>query len=149
MIHHLGRRIVQRQVEDLMNDIVVLYKPDWRECTATGCGFDAKSRSAKNPSCVACEGRGRTAVWATSRIKAIVSWTDVGRPRFGGHVTTGELGDLWFETRLAWHEVLDSIRKSEGAYVLVDDKKLRIVSLDYNRVEGRTSVVARCEIVRE
>lgn len=149
MIHSIGRRILQRQIEDLFTDTVVLYLPRWRECTATGCGFDAKSRAGKNPSCVACGGKGRTATWATSRIRARVSWTDVGRPRYVGTVTTEELGDATFQTKLVWKEVLEDIREGEGAYVLIDGRHLRIMSLDYNRVEGQTTVVARCEIVRD
>lgn len=150
MIDSIGRRAIQRQIEDLnRTDRVVVYLPNYEECTESGCGFDPISRSAKNINCIACNGEGRTVVWSNCYLWGRVAWTDVGRPRFGGTVTTEELGDLTFETRLLHKPLLEDVRDGEGAYLEVDGKHLRVMSVDTNRVEGRTNAVVRCEIVRD
>ena len=149
MINSLTRRWIKREIETLnMNDRIVAWIPSYTDCTASGCGFDPISRSAKNISCTVCNGTGRVASWATSYITCRFAWTDVGRPRYGGFVTTEELGDATFETRLSYRELLYDLRDEENAYVEADGKCLRVMSVDDNRVEGKTTVVARCEMVR-
>lgn len=146
----LGRRHIKREIESLnLNDRVAIFIPSYTECTAEGCGFDAISRSAKNISCATCDGKGRTATWAKAYLNCRVSWTDVGRPRYGGFVTTEELGDATVETRLVHKELLEDVQDGENAYIEIDGRHLRVMSVDVNRVEGKTTVVARCEIIRD
>ncbi len=150
MISSLGRRHIQQEIENLnSNDRIVVWIPAYTDCTAAGCGFDAVSRSGKNISCVTCGGKGRTATWAKSYVTGRASWTDVGRPRFGGTVTTDELGDATFETKLVHKYLLETVRDKENAYLELDGKHLRVMSVDVNRIEGKTTVVARCEIIHE
>lgn len=150
MINSLGRRHVKREIESLnMNDRIVAWIPSYTECTAEGCGFDPISRSAKNISCTTCNGTGRTATWAKSYLNCRAAWTDVGRPRYGGFVTTEELGDATVETRIVHKKLLEDVRDGEAAYVEIDGRHLRVMSVDANRVEGKTTVVARCEIIRD
>lgn len=148
MISSLGRRRIKREIEGLnRNDRIVAWIPFYTNCTA--CGFDAVSRSAKDISCTTCDGEGRTVTWASAYLNCRVSWTDVGRPRFVGGVTTAELGDATFETRLVHKELLEDLRDKENAYVEIDNRRLRVMSVDVNRIEGKTTVVARCEIIRD
>jgi ribosomal protein L37AE/L43A len=147
VISGLGRRGIQKQSEDLFCDRVEIFIPSYTDCTV--CGFDAVTRSAKDISCTTCNGTGRTETWATATIRARASWTDVGRPRFGGAVTTEDIGDAWITVRLAHKTLMEDVRDSENAYVLLDGRRLRVTSVDVNRVEGRTTCVARCEIVRD
>ena len=150
MIDSIGRRAIQRQIENLnRNDRVAVNIPIYEECTEDNCGFDAISRTAKNINCIACGGKGRFATWSTAYLWGRAAWTDVGRPRFGGTVTTEELGDLTFETRIIHQPLLEDVRDSEGAYLEVDGRHLRVMSVDTNRIEGKTSAVARCEIIRD
>lgn len=147
MIQSLGRRHIQRQIEDLnTNDRVALGIPSYSNCP--DCGYDEKSASGKNISCLTCNGTGRVTTWANAYLRGRVSWTDVGRPRFGGVVGTEELGDATFETRLVNKELLEDVRDSEKAYIEIDNRRLRIMSVDPNRIEGKTTVVARCELIR-
>ena len=147
MIYSVGRRQLQRQIESLnRNDRIYLWIPSYEDCAE--CGFDKKSRAATDISCSVCGGTGRVATFATARLSCRVSWTDVGRPRFGGSVTTEELGDATVETRIVHKELLEDVRDVEDAYLEIDGRQLRVMSVDINRVEGRTSVVARCEIIR-
>jgi hypothetical protein len=148
MISSLGRRRVQAEIENLnQNDRISVWIPSYTECTT--CGFDPISRSGKDISCPECDGAGRTVMWATAYLSCRVSWTDVGRPRFGGIVTTEELGDATVETRLPHKGLLEDARDGEGAYLEIDGRHLRVMSVDSNRIEGKTTVVARCEIIRD
>jgi hypothetical protein len=150
MISSLGRRGIKREIEGLnMNDRIVAWIPSYTDCTASGCGFDAVSRAGKDISCTTCNGTGRTQTWASTYLSCRFAWTDVGRPRFVGIVTTEELGDATIETRLVHKYLLEDLRDKEGAYVEADGRNLKIRSVDVNRVEGKTAVVARCEIVRD
>ena len=150
MISGLARRRLQREIEDLnRNDRIAVCIPSYTNCTASGCGFDALSRSGKNISCTVCDGTGRIATWARAYLYGRAAWTDVGRPRFGGMATTEELGDATFETRLLHKELLEDVRDSEGAYIELDGRKLRVMSVDSNRVEGKTTCVIRCEVVKD
>lgn len=147
MIRGLGRRRIQREIENLnTNDRVSFWIPGYSDCP--DCGYDEKSASAKNISCLTCNGTGKTVVWATANIVGRVSWTDVGRPRFGNAIGTDELGDATFSTRLLHKELLEDMRDSENAYIEIDNKRLRVMSVDANRIEGKTTVVARCEMIR-
>jgi len=147
MIRGLGRRRIQRQIEDLnTNDRVVLWVPAYSDCPT--CGYDEKSRAGKDISCSTCNGSGRTVSWYTATIVGRVAWTDVGRARFGNVVGTDELGDATFETRLVHKELLEDMRDSEDAYIEIDTRRLRVMSVDFNRVEGKTTVVIRCEMIR-
>lgn len=148
MISSLGRLRVKKQVEDLDRaDRITAHIVRFQDCTA--CGFDQKTRTARNIACPVCNGKGRTETWLRGYFSARVGWTDVGRPRFGGTVTTAELGDCTVTTRLQNKDLLETVRDGENAYLLVDGRRLRVMSVDIARVEGATSVVARCEIIRE
>lgn len=150
MISNLGRVRVKKQIEDLDRaDRITAHIPRYEDCTASGCGFDQKTRTARNVACPVCSGKGRTETWLHGYFSVRVAWTDVGRPRFGGTVTTEELGDCTVTSRLQNKSLLETVRDSENAYLLVDGRRLRVMSVDIARVEGATSVVARCEIVRE
>lgn len=150
MISGLARRRLQKEIENLnRNDRIAVFIPAYENCTASGCGFDALSRSGKNISCTVCGGTGRTVSWVRAYLYCRAAWTDVGRPRFGGMATTEELGDATLETRLVHKELLADVRDSENAYVELDGRKLRVMSVDENRVEGKTTCVARCEIIKD
>jgi len=115
MIRGLGRRRIQRQIEDLnTNDRVVLWVPAYSDCPA--CGYDEKSRAGKDISCSTCNGSGRTVSWYTATI--------------------------------VHKELLEDMRDSEDAYIEIDTRRLRVMSVDFNRVEGKTTVVIRCEMIR-
>lgn len=147
MISSVSRRHIQRQIEDLnINDRVTLAIPSFSDCP--DCGYDEKSAAGKNIACLTCNGTGRVTSWAYAYLRGRVSWTDVGRPRFANAVGTEELGDAVFETRLVHKELLEDMRDLERAYIEIDRRKLRVMSVDPNRVEGKTSVVARCELIR-
>jgi len=147
VISGLGRRRTQKQIEDLnTNDRVAFWIPSYSDCP--DCGYDEKSAAGKNISCLTCNGTGRVTVWSTAYIHGRVAWTDVGRPRFGGLIGTEELGDATFETRLAYKGLLEDVRDSERAYIEIDSRRLRVMSVDPNRIEGKTTVVARCELIR-
>ena len=149
MISSIGRQRIKNELNRLnLNDLVSALVPKYRDCTETGCGFDEESRSAKDISCPACLGTGRLVTWTGSYVHGRVAWTDVGRPRFGGAVTTDELGDATFTTKLAYLHLLEVVRDTENAYLEIDDRRLRVISVNANRVEGRTSVVARCQLMR-
>ena len=147
MISGLGRRRIQKQIESLnTNDRVALFIPSYYDCP--DCGYDEKSGAGKNITCLTCNGTGRVERWATAYIFGRVAWTDVGRPRFSGVVGTEELGDATFETRLANKELLEDVRDSEKPYIEIDGRRLRVMSVDANRIEGKTTTVARCELIR-
>lgn len=150
MISSLGRRYIQRTIENLnKNDRISAWVPIYADCTETGCGFDDVSRSAKNISCVVCQGTGRVETTARTYLTGRVAWTDVGRPRFGGVVATEDLGDATVEVKLAHKGLMDTVKDRENAYLSIDGRHLRVMSVDVNRVEGKTTCVARCEIVRK
>jgi hypothetical protein len=148
MISGLGRAKIKEFIHALHTDRVSVYIPAYTNCTAEGCGFDAVSRSAKNQACTTCLGKGRTIVWRHTYLAVRASWTDVGRPRYGGVVTTADLGDATLAVRHEHKGLFEQARDAEGAYVLLDERKLRVMSVDVNRVEGVTSVVVRLEIIR-
>jgi hypothetical protein len=148
MISSLGRVKIKREIEKLnLNDRIVAYIPSYTACP--DCGFDATGRSAKDISCATCGGEGRLATWASTYLLCRVSWTDVGRPRYTGAVASTELGDATFEVGMAYKVLIERLRDEEGAYVEVDGRKLRVVSVNVNRIEGTTNVVARCEIIHD
>jgi hypothetical protein len=150
MISSIGRRRIQNEIDSLnLNDLVAARIPKYRDCTETGCGFDEESRAAKDISCPVCLGKGRVATWIGTYVRGRVSWTDVGRPRFGGAVTTDELGDVTFTTKQVYQPLLEVVRDTENAFLEIDGKKLRVISVDPNRIEGKTSVVSRCKLMRD
>ena len=122
--------------------------PSTTECTATGCGFDVLSRSGKNVSCTECGGTGQITSWATAYFTCRVSWNYPAATSIWKGVVSGELGDVIIQTRIANKELMESFMEIDGAYIDIDDHRVKPRSVTLNQVEGFTSLDVRCDLVK-
>lgn len=139
---------------DLMNKFptrLSVHVPTHTECTADGCGFDVFTQSGKNPACTVCNGTGRTTVWSVAYIMCRVSWVDRTRIgiEFWKGVPAGETGEVVLGCMLRDEDLLRMTMEDADAYILLNGQHIRPFSLTHNRVEGETTLDARCNIVKQ
>jgi hypothetical protein len=128
-----------------------LHVPTYTDCTATGCGFDPFTQSGKNPACTTCDGLGRTLAWSVAYVMCRVSWVDRIRigVEFWKGVAVGETGEIIIGAMLRDEALFRQVMESQDAYILVNRWRVRPFGLVTNRVEGETSLDARCNIVKQ
>lgn len=117
--------------------------PRYEECSAPGCGYDDVLGSAKDQNCLICEGRGRIRNEAVAAIMGRVAWLDHRQQGVYMSMPTGETADVEVQIGLQYEGLFYQVLKTEGAYVLIDGKRLTIKSITPNRVEGKTSLDVR------
>lgn len=117
--------------------------PQYEECSAPGCGYDSVLGSAKDQNCLICEGRGRVRNEAVAVLMVRVAWLDHRQQGVYMSMPTGETADVEIQVGLQYEDLFYRVLKTEGAYVLVDGKRLTIKSITPNRVEGKTSLDVR------
>ncbi len=134
-VNHFMRQRSQR---------VVIYIPLKTDCP--DCGWDEFTQSAKDVSCTTCGGGGKVITWYKSRSSARVMWIDPSSPIWGT-MASGPVGDVWLSVPLSYESLYERVKDTDDAYILVDSKTVKPISIDANRVEGKSSLDVRCEVV--
>jgi hypothetical protein len=117
--------------------------PQYEECPAPGCGYDSVLGSAKDQNCLICEGRGRIRNEAIAVLMGRVAWLDHRQQGVYMSMPTGETADVEVQIGIQYEGLFYRVLNTEGAYVLIDGKRLTIKSITPNRVEGKTSLDVR------
>jgi len=120
-----------------------LHIPQYEECSAPGCGYDEVLGSAKDQNCLVCEGRGRIRNEAVASLMGRVAWLDHRQQGVYMSMPTGETADVEVQIGIQYEGLFYRVLNTEGAYVLIDGKRLTIKSITPNRVEGKTSLDVR------
>lgn len=128
---------------------IELHIPQYVECPAEGCGYDDTLGTAIDQNCLICEGRGRIRNEAVGSLMVRVAWLDHQQHGVYMNMPTGETADVEMQARLEDFYLFERVRSTEGAYILVDGKRLTIKSLTPNRVQGLTSLDVRCAMTNQ
>ena len=139
-----GNLGVRKDVEGLMFNTVSLHYPSRTNCL--DCGFDEFTQSGEDVACTTCNGTGKVTTWYVSHAKCRIKWIDPAQPMWGT-MASGPVGDVWLQMPYRFKSLAEKIKDTDGAYITVDDKTVKPISVDVNRVEGKTTVDARCEVV--
>ena len=138
---------VRRDVQGFMrqrSQRVIILIPSKADCP--DCGFDEFTQSGKDVACTTCDGTGKVTTWHTSHSSARVMWIDPAAPVWG-RMASGPVGDVWLSVPLEYESLYDKVKDTDDAYILVGGKTVKPMSIDANRVEGKSSLDVRCEVV--
>jgi hypothetical protein len=149
LLTRFQRGFVRDDVAHKLTSKIVCYVPATTDCTAVGCGFDNFTYSAKNPACTVCSGKGKITTWSTARLTVRISWVDPARLTFVRGVPTGEVGDVILQAPYHDRDLFETILELDNAYVLVDDKHVKPISVTVDRVEAPTTILVPCKLVNE
>lgn len=139
---------VRREVQDFQrqrSQRVSIHIPSRTNCP--DCGFDEFTQSGKDVACTTCNGTGKVTTWYVSHSSARVMWIDPAAPVWGT-MASGPVGDVWLSVPLEYEDMYDKVKDTDGAYILIDGRTVKPVSIDANVVEGKSSLDVRCEITR-
>lgn len=137
---------VRREVQDFQRQRtqrVIIYVPSKTNCP--DCGWDEFTQSGKDVACTTCNGTGKVTTWYKSHSSARVMWIDPAAPVWGA-MASGPVGDVWLSVPLEYESLYDKVKDTDDAYILVDGKTVKPISIDPNRVEGKSSLDVRCEV---
>ena len=145
MLRPIDHLRISKLVREASQREVSVHIPTYTDCTE--CGFDEHTRSARDPTCSVCEGKGRTVSWLESR-----AWVRIGYPRAPAHefavIATNIKGDLLLGTDEANQSLFEGARDEEDAYVLVGERRARVHEIHPAAVEQVSGIVVACEFVR-
>ena len=140
-ISNLG---IRKDIEGLMPHTVSLHWPSKTDCP--DCGFDEFTQSGEDVACTTCNGTGKVTTWYPSHAKCRIKWIDLAQPMWG-QMASGPVGDVWLQMPYRFKSLAEKIKDTDGAYITVDSKTVKPISVDVNRVEGITTTDVRCEVV--
>jgi hypothetical protein len=143
----IERSYMVSTAEDIFSTNILLVIPESVPCTAVGCGLDSFGQGGLNISCPVCDGTGRIVTITKAKLWARVSIIAAGVIVNWQGVSSGELGDIQFQGKLRDGHLYRKVMDNPDAYILLDGKKNRPVSVVDNRVEGKVSVDVRCKLV--
>lgn len=138
---------VRREVQDFMRQRtqrVSIHIPSKTDCP--DCGFDEFTQSGKDVACTTCDGTGKVTTWYISHSSPRVMWIDPAAPVWG-RMASGPVGDVWLSVPLEYESLYDRVKDTDDAYILVAGKTVKPMSIDANRVEGKSSLDVRCEVI--
>lgn len=128
---------------------IELHIPQYVACPADGCGYDDVLGMAIDQNCLICQGKGRIRNEAVGALMVRVAWLDHQQHGVYMNMPTGETADVELQAHLEDLYLFERVRSTEGAYILVDGKRLTIKSLTLNRVQGLTSLDVRCAMTNQ
>ncbi|CAG0947024.1 hypothetical protein ANRL1_03570 [Anaerolineae bacterium] len=99
--------------------------PNETNCTATDCGWDEFTQSAKNTGCLTCHGKGKVSHWQTYYFRARVQWHGAVQLSFVAPTSGIEKGDLTLAVATQDKELMERVLVSDRAYITVEDKTVR------------------------
>lgn len=107
-----------------------------------GGGFD--------PTCPVCD-QGVVTTNTQSAFNARVVWViGVGFRMFPGSlVASGEMGDVILQTSESARPILEAVRSTKDAYIMVDGSRVKPQDIIQNRVERTTTLTAACNVVKD
>lgn len=138
---------IRREVQDFMrqrSQRVSIHIPSRTNCDV--CGFDEFTQSATDVACTTCQGTGKITTWYVSHSSARVMWIDPAAPVWGT-MSSGPVGDVWLSVPYEYESMYDKVKDTDGAYILVDGKTAKPISIDPNIVEGVSSLDVRCQLI--
>ena len=139
---------VRREVQDFMrqrSQRVSVHIPSRTNCP--DCGFDEFAQSGTDVACETCEGTGKVTTWYVSHSSARVMWIDPAAPVWGT-MASGPVGDVWLSVPYEYESMFDKVKDTDGAYILVNNRTAKPISIDTNIVEGVSSLDVRCQIIK-
>lgn len=123
-----------------------LYLPARTECTEPGCGLDAFGQP-RDITCSSCDGKGYTEILNRATV-----WVRLSYLRTPVHeysiITTGIKGPILLGADIADRHVFEKARDTEGAYGLIDSRKLRVNEVHIADVEESAGLVVDCAWTR-
>ena len=118
-------------------------------CTETGCGWDEFTQGGLNPACTACNGTGLLTTWHIAYTRCRLSWLDPARINVYQGIVPGEAGDVLIQGFLYDLKLYQRVKDTDGAYILVDDQRVKPNPVAQNQVEGKTTLDVRCNLVKD
>ena len=137
---------VRRDIEDLQNTRVSIHIPSRSNCP--DCDYDVFTGASEDIACLTCNGAGKVTTWIVSMATVRVMWIDEAAPRWGA-LSSGPVGDLWIQAPYHYNALFQKVKDEDDAYIAVDDRKVKPISITRMRVEGISSLDVRCEIVHD
>jgi len=95
------------------------------ECTSPGCGFDELNNSGIDPACEFCDGLGRTATFAISRLYANVRHVDQALLTFGQVPPGAQVGDTFLTVNPRDLLTMQACLNNQDAYFFIDGHAFR------------------------
>ncbi len=126
--------------------------PTETDCTATGCGFDDFTGSARKLDCLVCEGTGKITTWQTWQFRARVNWPGMTQFSFFAPTPGVELGDVVLTIAANDKDLMEKVQSTERAYLIVDGKNVRpsqIQKLDVPQIGEEYQVVCHLYITTD
>lgn len=136
---------VRLEIERLRTGQVTAHIPSRSDCP--DCGYDPFTDAGLDISCATCGGTGKVTTWQVSHVGVRVMWPEQVSPIWGT-MATGPIGDVWLQTAYRFKALMEKVKDTDGAYILVDDETVKPISFRPNRVQGISSLDVRCEVVR-
>jgi hypothetical protein len=130
---------------------VVIAIPVRTPCTETGCGPDTMLGGSLLPNCSVCGGSGYLDTTMMSHFTARVRWWDSPSAAFvlSTGMMTDEVGKFTVVLPISAMRLADRARTAQGAYLLIDGRRARMLPFSPNHVIGSTSVELPCELEKE
>lgn len=116
------------------NRVVVHYAEE-TDCTATGCGFDSFTQSAKKIDCPTCKGTGKIITWKKQALRARVVWANAGL-RYLFPVPGVEIGDCVLTVTKHDIHIVEETMQNERSYIVVDELKVKPTNITPNVLPG-------------
>ncbi|MFA5937411.1 MAG: hypothetical protein WC822_06075 [Candidatus Paceibacterota bacterium] len=113
------------------------------------CGVDVTTGGGKNINCPDCGGKGYITDWLRSSVKCRKVSMEPGEFNvFAGGVVTGPMmGNYLLQGEVADLRIMQTIRDTEGAYILVDGERLKPTSVSMNGITGDVILEVRTKLV--
>lgn len=128
---------------------VAAYLPTRQPCPA--CGGSEYLGGGLNAACPVCDQTGYVTTWRVSHIAARVAWETVPTLRWSpdGTVADIEVADLVLQVPMHCIGVVEAVRDTPAAYMVVDGRKVNVLGVVYNRLDSPTTVTVRCYVQQD
>jgi hypothetical protein len=147
--HNLSIRRSTELVASLSAITIVV--PTRTPCDADGCGPDTTLGGALLPNCSTCGGSGYLDINMHSTVLARIRWWEAPVPGFvlSTGMMTDEIGKFTAVLAVSETRLIERAVAKQGSYVIIDNRRARILSWSPNHVIGSTSIEVACELEKE
>lgn len=147
--HNLSIRSSTELVASLRSIVIVV--PTMTPCDEEGCGPDLVLGGALLPNCATCGGVGYLELNMHSAVLARIRWWEPPNPAFilSTGMMTDEVGKFTAVLSVSETRLIERAVAKQGSYVIIDNRRARILSWSPNHVIGATGIEVACELEKE